>query len=73
MDMYNNSSTQEKIFNFQKTNDLKVLISTIRLTTTISKNSINVSIILLYFLYIYLDLFVSSFLLFSFYYHKNSI
>lgn len=47
MDMYNNSSTQDKIFNFQKTNDLKVLISTIRLTTTISKNSINVSINLL--------------------------
>lgn len=43
MDMYNNSNSQEKIFNFQKTNDLKVLISTIRLTTTISKNSINVS------------------------------
>lgn len=42
--MYNNSSTQEKIFNFQKTSDLKVLISTIRLTTTITKNSVNVSI-----------------------------
>lgn len=43
--MFNNSTTQDKIFNFQKTTDLKVLISTIRLTTTITKNNINVSIL----------------------------
>jgi hypothetical protein len=42
-DIFNNSSTTEKIFNFQKTSDLKVLINTIRLTTTITKNNINVS------------------------------
>lgn len=41
--MFNNSTTTEKIFNFQKTSDLKALISTIRLTTTITKNNINVS------------------------------
>jgi len=41
--MYNNSNTQDKILTFQKTSDLKVLISTIRLTTTITKNSVNVS------------------------------
>lgn len=44
MDMYNNSSTQEKILTFQKPTDLKNIISTIRLTTTITKNSVNVSI-----------------------------
>lgn len=43
-EMYNNSSTPEKIFNFQKTSDLKVLVTTIRLTTTITRNSVNVSI-----------------------------
>lgn len=43
-DIYNNSSTQEKIFNYQKTSDLKELINTIRLTTTITRNSVNVSI-----------------------------
>lgn len=42
--MYNNSSTQDKILNFQKTHDLKALISTIRLTTNLSRNSVNVSI-----------------------------
>lgn len=42
--MFSNSTTLEKIFNFQKTTDLKALISTIRLTTTITKNNINVSI-----------------------------
>jgi len=43
-DIYNNSSSLEKIFNFQKTSDLKVLITTIRLTTTVTRNSVNVSI-----------------------------
>jgi len=43
-DIYNNSSTPEKIFNYQKTSDLKELINTIRLTTTITRNSVNVSI-----------------------------
>lgn len=51
MDIYKNSSTQEKILNFHNTPDLKILISTIRLTTTISKNSVNVSISILLFLY----------------------
>ncbi|XP_029341770.1 transformation/transcription domain-associated protein isoform X2 [Acyrthosiphon pisum] len=40
-DIYNNSSSPEKIFNFQKTSDLKVLITTIRLTTTVTRNSVN--------------------------------
>lgn len=40
-DIYNNSSSLEKIFNFQKTSDLKVLITTIRLTTTVTRNSVN--------------------------------
>ncbi|XP_025202207.1 transcription-associated protein 1-like [Melanaphis sacchari] len=40
-DIYNNSSTLEKIFNFQKTSDLKELITTIRLTTTVTRNSVN--------------------------------
>jgi len=43
-DIYNNSSCLEKIFNFQKTSDLKVLITTIRVTTTVTRNSVNVSI-----------------------------
>lgn len=43
-DIYNNSSSLEKIFNFQKTSDLKVLITTIRVTTTVTRNSVNVSI-----------------------------
>jgi len=42
-DIYNNSSTPEKIFNYQKTSDLKELITTIRLTTTVTRNSVNVS------------------------------
>lgn len=42
--MYNSSNTQDKVLNFQKTNDLKALISTIRLTTNVSRNSVNVSI-----------------------------
>lgn len=45
VNMYDKSNTPEKILNFQKTNDLKMLISQIRVTTTITKNSINVSII----------------------------
>lgn len=40
-DIYNNSSTPEKIFSYQKTSDLKELINTIRLTTTITRNSVN--------------------------------
>lgn len=43
--MYNKSSTQDKILNFQKTNDIKTLISQIRVTTTITRNSVNVSIL----------------------------
>jgi len=43
-DIYNNSSSLDKIFNFQKTSDLKVLITTIRVTTTVTRNSVNVSI-----------------------------
>lgn len=54
-DIYNNSSTSEKIFNYQKTSDLKELINTIRLTTTITRNSVNVSIGI--FLYIYINKF----------------
>lgn len=45
IDMYNKSSTQDKILNFQKTNDIKTLISQIRVTTTITRNSVNVSIL----------------------------
>lgn len=50
--MYNNSSTQDKILNFQKTNDMKTLISQIRVTTTITRNSVNVSIGILKLYYI---------------------
>lgn len=42
--MYNNSNTQEKILSFQKTNDLKTLISKMRVPTVITSNSVNVSI-----------------------------
>jgi len=56
-DIYNNSSSPEKIFNFQKTSDLKVLITTIRLNTTVTRNSVNVSIgnIYIYFVIIFIE------------------
>lgn len=63
-DIYNNSSSLEKIFNFQKTSDLKVLITTIRLTTTVTRNSVNVSIgnIYIYFIMIFLEhIFIDNF------------
>lgn len=44
IDLLIKSSTQDKVLNFQKTNDIKTLISQIRVTTTITKNSVNVSI-----------------------------
>lgn len=51
-EIYNNSSSLEKIFNFQKTSDLKVLITTIRLTTTVTRNSVNVSIVNIYIYFV---------------------
>jgi len=56
-DIYNNSSSPEKIFKIQKTSDLKVLITTIRLTTTVTRNSVNVSIgnIYIYFVIIFIE------------------
>lgn len=63
-DIYNNSSSLEKIFNFQKTSDLKVLITKIRLTTTVTRNSVNVSIgnIYIYFIMIFLEhIFIDNF------------
>lgn len=46
IDIYNNSSTSQQILNFQKSADFNILISTIRLTTTVTKNSTNVSIVI---------------------------
>jgi len=51
-EIYNNSSSLEKILNFQKTSDLKVLITTIRLTTTVTRNSVNVSIVNIYIYFV---------------------
>jgi len=73
MDIYNNSSTQEKILSFQKTTDLKLLISNIRLTTTITKNSVNVNICIgIYILFLYYVLH-NFFLLVYFYTVRESI
>lgn len=48
MNIYINSNTLDKIFSFQRTHDLKVLVSTIRVTTTVSKSTMNVITYLLY-------------------------
>lgn len=44
MDMYRNSNTAEKIFNFRNTADIKTLMSTIRIITTLNKANVHVSI-----------------------------